>query len=65
MKLKRSIHVTYIAHIDFAKVILMAVLALRFGIALASALFLFRATSDRHGQRLTQRKYSLEKNFGA
>ena len=29
MKLKQSIHVTYIEHIDFAKVILMAVLALR------------------------------------
>ena len=29
IELKRSIHVTYIEHIDFAKVILMAVLALR------------------------------------
>jgi hypothetical protein len=38
IELKRTIHVTYILHIDFAKVILMAVLALRSGIALAGAL---------------------------
>ena len=38
IELKRTIHVTYIVHIDFAKVILMAVLALHSGIALAGAL---------------------------
>jgi hypothetical protein len=35
---KALVSATYIAHIDFTKVILLAVLALRFGIALASAL---------------------------